>query len=138
MEDNRPLLKAIIQEAFFAVKSEIKRVLIFGLVFLLLLLFNIVPVIGSIVYIILGFLWACFGCAFEFTSFSADRRHLDLKRKIANLRRQLPFSMGFGLITFLLFIIPFLNVLNVSVSAVSGSFAFCMLSAGLENQKGRL
>ena len=123
--EERPLVAMIIKEAGFAIAGELKRVLFFGAVFLLLLPINLVPFIGSVAYAIFSFVWACFGFSFEFISFATDRRHVSLNRKLAILRKNLPFTMGYGLVTLLLFLIPFVNVLIVPVSAVSGTLLFC-------------
>jgi CysZ protein len=87
VKDSHPFFRKVAGEALFAVKSEIKRLFLFLMVFLI--------------------------------------RHIPLKQKIKLLNRNLAFFMGFGLITTLFLMIPFLNVLAVSLSAVSGTIAFC-------------
>ncbi|MBN1902146.1 EI24 domain-containing protein [Candidatus Sumerlaeota bacterium] len=123
--DQRPLFRKIIGEALFAMKNEIKRLMLFLLVFLVLFPLNIIPITGSVIYLVLNFIWACYGLAFEFTGYATDRRHIRLGEKINLLNRNLAFFMGFGLITALFMMIPFLNVFAVSLSAVSETLAFC-------------
>ena len=133
IEDDRPLHKQVPAEIAFALKSEMKRLLFFGLVFVLLLLLNIIPLLGGLLYIIFGFLWGCFGFAYEFTGIASDRRHLSLKKKMTLLKKNTSVSLGFGLGSLILLLIPFINVIAVSVCAVSGTILFCSLYGGGEN-----
>ena len=127
IRDERPLLKTLKEEVFFAVKSEVKRMIFFGGVFILLLPLNLLPLIGGIIYIILSGIWGCFGFAYEFISFASDRRHLKQKQKLSLLRTNTAHSLGFGAATFFLMMVPFINILAVSISAVSGTILFCAL-----------
>ena len=126
--DDRPLFRQIVGEASFAIRSEVKRMFIFGLVFIILLPLNLIPIVGSAIYVFLSFVWACFGFAFEFISFATDRRHVALKRKLNLLWEHLPCSLGFGFIVFISLLVPFVNIFMVSIGAVSGSILFCSLT----------
>jgi len=125
VREEKPFLRKILWEAMFAIRAEIKRMAFFLSVFIILFPANFIPIIGSVVYVIMSFIWSCFGFAFEFTGFATDRRHIRLKEKLKFLKRHLSFFMGFGFLTTILFMVPFLNVFAVSLSAISGSIAFC-------------
>ncbi|NQU42917.1 EI24 domain-containing protein [bacterium] len=127
LEDNRSLVVLIASEAVFAIASEVKRLAVFGGGFLVLLPLNLIPGLGSMAYAVAAFLWAAFGCAFEFIGYAADRRHCGLRRKWGLLGTRKPLVFGYGMMTAMLFMVPFLNVFIVPVSAVSGSFLFCLL-----------
>jgi len=127
IEDNRRFLKMVLEEAAFAIKSETKR-LVFALsVFAFIFLLNFIPVIGSIAYAAAGFLWGAWAASMEFTGFAMDRRHLGLRRKWDLLRSNPAPAFGFGIVTVLLLMIPFLNVLVFPVSAVGGTMLFGMI-----------
>jgi len=125
IEESRPGFRRMVRDAGFAILSELKRMFLFLFVFLLLLLLNIVPVIGNILYLILSVFWAWFCFAFEFTSYTADRRRMGFRQKMEYLGRHPAFFMGFGCMAFLLFMIPFVNVPAMFLCAISGSLAFC-------------
>lgn len=124
IEDDRPLVKMVLGEAAYALVSEVKRMVVFLIILVLLLALNFVPMIGPVLYAGVSFAFACWFAALEFTSFAADRRHLELRRKWGLLWRKLPLTTGFGLVTVALLMIPFLNVIMVSMSAVGGTLLF--------------
>lgn len=126
VEDKRGIMKMVAVEAVFAVLSELKRIIVFTGILLLLLPLNLIPGFGSLGYAILAFVWSCFGLSFEFSSYAADRRHFGFRTKYGLLREHIGLTLGFGTATFLLFMIPLVNVLVVPVSAVAGTFLFCM------------
>jgi len=134
VEDERPLVKMILGEAAYALVSEVKRMVVFVIILVLLFALNFVPVIGPALYAGVSFAFACWFAALEFTSFAADRRHLGLRRKWGLLWQRLPLSAGFGLATVALLMIPFLNVIIVSVAAVGGTLLFGMISADSPKQ----
>jgi CysZ protein len=132
IEDQRSLIKMILMEAAFAIMSEAKRLIVVLAVFAVLLLLNLIPVAGSAIYACCAFCTACWFFALEFSSYAADRRHLGMRQKLRLLRENNSLSAGFGLVTALLMMVPFLNVLMVPVSAVSGTMLFGRLSRKLK------
>ena len=90
-------------------------------------LLNFLPVFGSIAYAVVGFLWASWAASMEFTGYAMDRRHLGLSRKWEILRRNPAPAFGFGIVTVVFLMIPFLNVLVVPVGAVGGTMLFGMV-----------
>ena len=129
IEDNRFFLKALLVEAAYSIYSTAKTLLLFSVVFLMLLPLNFVPVGGSIAYAAAAFLWAMWCSALEFTSYAADRRHIRFRDRWQLLRHHAAAALGFGLVTVLLLMIPFLNILIVPVSAVGGTMLFGMMKS---------
>lgn len=128
-EDGRGLLRTVAEEAAFAVGAEARRLLFFGAVFVGLLALQLLPLLGALLYLAGGFAFSVWAAGYEFISYAADRRHLGLAEKRERLGRDRPLALGFGLATFLLLLVPFLNVLVVPVSAIGGSLLFGMLEA---------
>ncbi len=128
IDDNRSLVQMVIGETLYILFSELKRMGVISSVFVFLLPLHLIPVIGSILYFAVSFLWAGWCSAWEFTGFAGDRRHLRLSAKWGLLRRNLFASAGFGLVTAGLMMLPFVNVLTVPVSAVAGTLLFGMIS----------
>jgi CysZ protein len=128
INDNRSLLRMLVGETLYILFSELKRMGVISSVFVFLLPLNLVPVVGSILYFVMSFLWAGWCSAWEFTGFAGDRRHLRLSVKWGLLRQNFFASAGFGLVTAGLMMLPFVNVLTVPVSAVAGTLLFGMIS----------
>lgn len=127
VDEHRPLLKALVGDAVYSVVNEVKRSALALAVFVLLLALNLVPVIGPPAYVVAAFAWASWSAALEFTGFAADRRRMGLRRKWGLLRSRFGLSAGFGLVTALFLMVPFLNVLVVPVCAVGGTMLLGML-----------
>jgi len=135
VKDDRPLVTVIVVESIYALLCEAKRIVMIGAIFLVLLPLNWLPLIGSVLYVVASSLWACWAAALEFSGYAGERRHLCLRQKWALLRQGSATTMGFGVITVGLMLMPFLNVLMVPISAVGGTFLFCGL---WERDSGRL
>ncbi len=104
---------------------EIKKVLLFFALWLPLLLFNFVPAVGQLIVsggsISLGAFLACL----DFFDPPLERRRLRFRSKIAQVRRGLPASAGFGLICFALVSVPFVNLLAIPLCITAGTLFFC-------------
>ncbi|MBN1868223.1 EI24 domain-containing protein [Candidatus Sumerlaeota bacterium] len=118
--DGRSVLRFIASEVVFVLASECVRMAVCIAVFILLLPLLVVPPL----YAAAGFYWAARCGALEFISYAADRRHVGFGGKWEILRENYMLTLGFGLATVLLLMIPFLNVFVVPVSAVAGTFLF--------------
>lgn len=130
--DNRPWWKALPAEATYALVSEAKRLVVFGAVFLVIFVIGLIPLLQAVA-LPLSLIWMVWAAAFEFISYAADRRHLGLRGKSGLLRQNLPAALGFGTVTTLLLLVPFLNVLMVSLSAIAGTLLFCRAEKGPKN-----
>lgn len=124
IDDQRSIIKAVVIEALYSIYSTAKTLALFCAVFLALLPLNFIPVAGSLVYGVAAFTWAMWCSALEFTGYAADRRHIRFRDRWQLLRHHAAAALGFGLVTVLLLMIPFLNVLIVPVSAVGGTMLF--------------
>lgn len=129
IQEQRPFLRTAFAEAGYAIVSEVKKLAVAFGVLLALILLNFLPIVGSLVYAVAAFLWSCWCAGLEFTGYAMDRRHFGLGRKWALLRRYPAPAFGFGTMTVLLLMIPFLNVLVVPVSAVGGTMLFGMIQS---------
>ena len=125
--DDRGLVRTVLLEVLFAIRSEIKRLSFTALIFLMILLLQFIPLIGVVLQPIMTFLWGCLACAFEFTGYASDRRHIPWSVKWRLLLAHKPLVFGFGLATLLLLLVPFVNVFTVPLSAISGTMLFGIL-----------
>jgi len=125
--DRSSLPRRLLRDTLYVIGAECTRLAFCGLVFVLLLCLNLVPVIGSIAYVGCSFYWACVSLSLEFSSYAADRRRLAWGRKWDLLRRNRALTLGFGAVVTLLLLVPFVNVLMVPVCAVAGTLLFGLM-----------
>jgi CysZ protein len=78
---------------------------------------SFIPVIGPILWIGSG--WGLL--AYDFASFTMDRRHWSLREKYFLLRSALPRVLGFGAATFLLMAVPPGGLIALPAATVAGT-----------------
>ena len=78
---------------------------------------SFIPAVGAAVWIGLGWLLL----VYEFTSFALDRRRLTFRQKCVRILSNRAESLGFGAALFVLLTIPVVNIVSLSVAAVSGT-----------------
>ncbi len=103
-----------------------------------LLLLNLVPGIGSLVYGALAGTATAYFLAREMHDGCMTRRRLPWLGKQRLVMKQLPLMLGFGFGTMVLFWIPGLNLVMLPVAHVGGALLYCRLAhnglAPLERQ----
>jgi CysZ protein len=87
---------------------------------LLLVVVGLVPVVGPIVAAILGAFWGGWSLAIQLTGYAFDGRGLTLTQRLNALRARRARSLGFGIATYLLLLIPGLAIVLMPV-AVAGA-----------------
>jgi CysZ protein len=96
-----------------AIGHSLALLCILGLTFPL----SFIPVIGPILWIGSG--WGLL--AYDFASFTMDRRHWSLREKYSLLRSAWPRVLGFGAATFLLIAVPLGGLLALPAATVAGT-----------------
>jgi CysZ protein len=108
-----------------ALLFELKKLLLFFGIWLPLLLFNFVPVVGTLVVsvgsVALGVTILCL----DFFDSSLSRRRLTFRHKLRIIRESLPASGGFGLVCLALVSVPLLNLLAIPLCVAAGTLFFC-------------
>ncbi|MET7330606.1 EI24 domain-containing protein [Nonomuraea sp. NPDC005650] len=79
-----------------------------------------VPVIGQTVIPVLGALVSGFFLTVELTTLALERRGIARKQRFALLRANMGSALGFGVVGFLLFLVPFVAVIAMP-AAVAGA-----------------
>lgn len=90
------------------------------LVALVLLLCGLIPGLGQLLALLLGALFGGWLLALELTGFAFDARGFTLTQRRRMLRARRPRSLGFGVLTYVLFLIPGAAVI-VMPAAVAGA-----------------
>jgi len=85
-----------------------------------LLLVGLIPVLGQVAAPVLGALFGGWFLALELTGFAFDARGLSLRERRRMLGRNRSSALGFGVVTYLLFLVPFVTVVAMP-AAVAGA-----------------
>ena len=107
------------QQFLFLIKQEIPRATIPVLLTILLILVGWLTPLGPVVTIISSAIAVIF-LAWDNTDLIPARRLVPFGERFRELRRTLPFHLGFGL----LFLIPFLNILFLSFAPVGATLYY--------------
>ncbi|WP_198411010.1 EI24 domain-containing protein [Cryobacterium sp. TMT1-3] len=103
-----------------SVADALRLVGVAVLVALVLLLCGLIPGLGQLIALILGALFGGWILALELTGFAFDARGFTLTQRRRMLRARRPRSLGFGVLTYVLFLIPGAAVI-VMPAAVAGA-----------------
>lgn len=123
VEPERGLLRSILR----AVADALRLVGLAVGVALLLLVCGLIPGLGQLLALVLGALFGGWMLTLELTGFAFDARGFTLTQRKRMLHARRPRSLGFGVLTYLLFLIPGAAVI-VMPAAVAGA---AMLSRDL-------
>ncbi|MBF0477700.1 MAG: EI24 domain-containing protein [Deltaproteobacteria bacterium] len=122
-------LRAIGQAVF----QELTKAAIFVAIMLALLVINLVPVIGSVIYLLVGGLVTLFFIALQFFDYALSRRGLSLSAKIRLVLDHYLIAAGFSLGVFLVLMIPFIGLVVIPVAVVGGTLLIRDLEAPVED-----
>jgi CysZ protein len=100
--------------------NGLRLLLLTASVALPLFVLGFVPVIGQTVVPVLGVLFGGWFLAVELTGFAFDARRVSLRERRRMLGVRRPTALGFGVATYLLFLIPF-GAVVVMPAAVAGA-----------------
>ncbi len=104
--------------------QALKKVLLYAAVMVVLLMLNLLPGLGTLLYAGLAFLVTCFFLALEFLDYPLDRRGLSLAAKLSYVRRAGLSALGFGAAVFALGVVPLVNLLFLPLAAVGGTLLY--------------
>ncbi|MEW5724438.1 MAG: sulfate transporter CysZ, partial [Thermodesulfobacteriota bacterium] len=121
-------LRAIVKEAGRTVVEELKKILFFLVVFLILLLFNLIPIAGQLVYGALMTLFTILWLGLNFLDYAFARHGFRFGAKIGFVRRNPGAVFGYGLGVFVWLLVPLLNLALIPVAVVGGTLLYLELS----------
>lgn len=103
------------------ITDELRKVSIFVILMILLLLFNLLPGIGSLIYALCSCALTVFFLVVEYTGYFFSRKHLgfrDQRRFIASDRRR---ALGFGLAVLCMLMLPFVQFFTIPLAVVAAT-----------------
>jgi CysZ protein len=120
-------IRLALKEAGRTIKEEIKKAVFYLLVVALLLLLNLVPLLGSVVYSLLFSLFTMLWLGLSFLDYSLARKGYRFGDKIKYARRNIRSVFGYGLGVFIGLLIPVFNLLFIPVAVVGGTLLYVSL-----------
>jgi len=120
-------LKAFLSDMIRSYKAEAGRLLIYLSGFLLLLLLNLLPVVGTLVYGVLVTIYTLFFLCWEFFDYPMERWRFNFSSKRKTAFRNILLFISFGAGASLFLVIPLLNLAAIPVCVVGATLLFCDL-----------
>jgi len=120
-ELDEPGVLAILREGGRAAREELRRLVFFLGVWLLLAILGLLVPGGQVVAPPLMTLFTLFFLPLDYASYTLDRRRLSFRQKRQWLLAHAGSTLAFGLAAFLVCAIPLLNLLAMPVLVVSGT-----------------
>lgn len=115
----------IMRDIWDALGFEVKKLLLLIGVGVPVLLLNFVPGAGTVLATIGGLGLATTINCLDFFDSSLSRRRLSFRTKLAIVRRCMPASGAFGLVSVGLVSIPLINLLAIPLCVTAGTLFFC-------------
>ena len=120
-EEGAFALKAFLQDTKRVVATEIKKIGLFLVGMLLLLLLNILPVVGGALYAVLAFLLTLFFLVVEYLGYILERKRFTFARQREYIMTRKFLMLGFGTGVMAVLAIPFLQFLCIPLGVVGGT-----------------
>lgn len=118
------------QSARHALWESLRRWGIAALCMAVLLLFNVVPVLGSFISSVLGLLAGGLFLTLDALSYPLDRRNYTLRDKLMFMRSRSTVSSGLAAGLLLLYAIPCAWLIAPPIAALAGTLLYCDLKRG--------
>lgn len=116
---------AIARDLWRAILFELKKLVLSLGIGIPLLLFHFVPGVGTAIASTGGITLAATIVCLDFFDPPLERRRLSFRHKLNLIRRSLPASGTFGLVSFVLVSIPLVNLIAIPVCITAGTLFFC-------------
>lgn len=129
--DDAPFsLRMFFQDALRTLVVEIKKISVFVVLMLFLLLLNLIPGIGSVLYSVLAIMLTLFFLVVEYMGFVFSRKRMSFgdQRRYIFFRKST--MLGFGTGVLVLLAIPFLQFVCIPLAVISATRLWCEDSDG--------
>ncbi len=122
--DEKLSFAAAIKDVFRVIGNVIKLLGIVILVQIILLFLNLIPVAGSVLYSVTGFLATSYFIGFQFFDFPLERRRYRFREKMAVAWRFRRTVAGVGASLFLMTFVPLVGFLGLNIATVAAAMIF--------------
>lgn len=114
----------LVRGTFESLRHTLLRFAFMALGMLVLLPLNLIPVAGSVLYLVLSSTWSMFWISVEHLSNPMARHLKPFRQVVGALRRRLPLALGVGAALYVLLWLPVLNFFLMPVAVVAGTLLF--------------
>lgn len=122
-------MKRFLRGLLLTVSEELKRLLFYVAVMAPLLLLHLIPVAGSILYMVVSAWFTFYFLTMEFLSLPMARRHYRFGQWLSTTRSNFALSTGFGAVATALLWVPLLNFVMIPLAVIGGTLLYCDLQA---------
>jgi CysZ protein len=123
-------LKAFGRDMLRVWAVELKKMSLFVVAMLLLLLLNLLPVVGNLLYGVLSVLLTLFFLAQEYFAFVHERKKRDFRYQRQYLMQRKQLVLGFATGVLLMLAIPFLQLVCIPFAVAGATLLWCEEKAG--------
>ncbi len=115
----------IVKDLSRAILYELKKLVLIALVGIPLLVFNVLPGVGTLISTIGSLALTTTIVSLDFCDSPLERRRFSFRKKLGIVFRSLPASGSFGLVCLGLISIPLLNLVTIPLCVASGTLFIC-------------
>jgi len=125
MSDEPFSLKRIVKDLWRVMRDEIRKMLIFVVLMIVALLFNLLPGVGSLIYTIISGGLMLYFLIIEYTGYVFSRKHQGFKEQRLFIASNRLSSLGFALAVMCMLFIPFVQFLTIPMAVVAATQLCC-------------
>lgn len=114
---------------FTSLRHTLARLVLMALGYVVLFPLNLIPGVGSVVYVVLSSTWAMFWLSVEHLSNPMARHLRPFRQVFGVLRKRIALSLGFGAALYVLLWVPVLNCFLMPIAVVAGTLLYRGLAA---------
>lgn len=123
-------MKVLVGDAQMAVGNELRKIGLLILIQVGLLLINLVPVVGTVIYAIGSPIAVIFFLAFEYLDFTLSRKRMKFREKWRLIMDNKSACFGMGTTFFFTTIIPFVNFFVMPLAVIGATLLFVQIRQG--------
>jgi CysZ protein len=117
-------LGGVVRGTIESLRHTLLRFVFMALGAVVLLPLNLIPVAGSVLYVVLSSTWSMFWLSVEHLSNPMARHLRPFREVVGALRKRLALSLGIGAALYVLLWIPVLNFFLMPVAVVAGTLLY--------------
>lgn len=109
------------KDIWISIREELKKLLFYFSIMIPLILIDFIPMIGSVITLVFGSLFSFFYNALDYLDYPMTRKLIKFRTKLKIVLSKKALSFGFGAVSFLLTLIPVINVIFNPLLVASGT-----------------
>jgi len=118
-------IRVMTLDIWLSITNELKRTFLYLTTMGALFVLNLLPVVGSGIYIIIAGVITPLFLAYDFMDHPLGRRRLLFREKRKFIAKNFITMMGFGVAVFIFLFIPFINFVMLPLNAAGATLLFC-------------